>query len=213
MSGATVTPLRRKQTALVAEREATRSFTSWKLDIIDAMMSDPRVTDKDFRIAFRVMQSVNAETRIGYISDLTICDEVPRTDRHACKKARKHIEQIGWWTVERGHGGKASRYSFSPENINAILDQRVLNKEDRDRNRAERRSRDKRRKGRVSGTPLMQVWDGSQEPRGGGSTDPGTPSLSPSEVIIIEEEGFLAESEDEALAELLSKRYGFEVSA
>ena len=93
---------------------ATRSFTSWKLDIIDGMMSDPRVRDGDFRIAFRVMQAVNQDTRIAFISDATICDDVPSTDRFRCNDARKRLEKIGWWEVERGHGGRASAVHVLP---------------------------------------------------------------------------------------------------
>jgi hypothetical protein len=137
-----VTPLRPRKPNPKAE--VARSFTSWKLDIIDAMMSDRRVKDGDFRIAFRVMQAVNGETRVAIISDLTICDEVPFTDRFRCNETRKRLALLGWWTVDLGHGGKASRYHFSPANINRVLDQRLIDKEERDRIRAERKSRDRR---------------------------------------------------------------------
>jgi hypothetical protein len=140
-----VTPFRSTKRKPAAKPSAeVQSFTGWKLDILDAMASDPRVRAGTFRIAFRVMQAVNAETRVGFISDLTLCDDVPKTDRFKCRHARTELEGLGWWEVERGHGGRASRYIFSPANINIILDKCILEKEERDRIRLERKSRDRR---------------------------------------------------------------------
>jgi hypothetical protein len=168
-------------------------FTSWKLDILDGMMSDPRVKDSDFRIAFRVMQSVNCDTRIGIISDLTLCDEVPSTDRFRCNDTRKRLSKLGWWTVEVGHGGKASRYHFSIANRDAVLDQRLIDKEARDQVRAEKKRRDRRRReGRGGITTQIPAGDVVNEPRGRGQSTTGTPSLSPTSIIYEEEEALLA---------------------
>jgi hypothetical protein len=141
-----VTPLRRRKKVAAASREAVASFTSWKLDMLNALAYDPRVPAWAFRIAFRVMQAVNADTRLAIISDLTLEDEVPSTDRVKCYKVRALLEELGWWTVERGQGGKASRYAFSPANINLILDQQALDRDERERVRQERKTRDRRRK-------------------------------------------------------------------
>ncbi len=43
-------------------RPEPKTFTSSKLDLLDAMSMDPRVTDGEFRTAFRLAQHANAET-------------------------------------------------------------------------------------------------------------------------------------------------------
>jgi hypothetical protein len=128
------------------EREAQRSFTSWKLDVLNALASDPEVSAGHFRIAFRVMQAVNRETRVAFISDELLCDEVPSTDRWKCNKARRKLIERDWWTVDRGHGGKASRYIFLDTNLNAILDRLAIYRDARATRRRKRRQEDRRRK-------------------------------------------------------------------
>jgi hypothetical protein len=202
-----VTPLRGEQSDKAAEREATRSFTSWKLDILDALMSDDRITDGEFRVAFRVMQAVNAETRVAIISDETIKEEVPRTNRWKCNDARKKLSELGWWKVTSGHGGTASRYEFSIENRNAILDQRVAKKDARDAERVKRRSRDKRRKDNVVELPHKctkrrgnsTTWDVAEVP---------PVHLQDTFTSSIKEE----ENGDRELAELLRSKHGFDVT-
>ena len=47
----------------MADRDGeNRTFTSWKLDLLDAMSMDPRVTASEFRVAYRLMQHANSET-------------------------------------------------------------------------------------------------------------------------------------------------------
>ncbi len=127
-------------------------------------------------------------TRIAILSDATICDEVPKTDRFRCNDARKKLEKLGWWRVERGLGGKASRYEFSIENRDAILDQRIVKKDLRDGERIERRTRDKRRKHNVVRLPHK-----SQALRGDPTTEdvvklPPVHLQAPSSQNIIETE-------------------------
>ncbi len=43
--------------------QEVRNFTSWKLDILDAMSCDTALDDVDKVVAFRVMQHINAKTR------------------------------------------------------------------------------------------------------------------------------------------------------
>ena len=156
-------------------------------------------------MAFRVMQAVNSETRVGILSDATLCDDLPRMDRWRCQDAREQLEALEWWKVERGHGAKGSRYMFSPANINAILDRRALKKDARDSERIKRRTRDKRRKRNV-------VPDTTLMPEGGRGIGyhgvvvlltPGTPSLSPSEESLIEKE-----DEDRAVTARLLRKFG-----
>lgn len=147
--------------------EDQRSFTSWKLDIVNALLSDSRVSHGHFRIAVRVMQAVNAETRIAHISDAVICDELPKTDRFGCNDARKRLEKLKWWTVTRGHGGRASRYIFSDANVDNVLDQRALDRDARQAERARRRReyrRTRRAEGDVVEEPLLDEGDAVQEP-------------------------------------------------
>jgi hypothetical protein len=140
-----VTPLPRPKLVSSVDREETRTFTSWKLDLLAAMLSDRRVRDKHFRIAARVLEAVNQKTRLAIIGDAVLIDEVPGTDRFQCNDARKHLEDLDYWTVERGHGGKASRYRFFDVNVDRIFDQRTLARDKRNEE-SERRKRMVRRR-------------------------------------------------------------------
>jgi hypothetical protein len=116
-----------------------QSFSSWKFDMIEALNFDPRIPAGMKLIAIRILQSVNEAKGYAYISDETICDEVPKTDRYKCNDTPKRLEKLGWWEVERGHGGKASRYRFKDTNLNWILDELLIRREARQEERKRRR--------------------------------------------------------------------------
>lgn len=130
--------------------ESKANFSSWKFDMIDGLLSDPRVPDGHFRIAVRVLQGMDEGKRTSYLSDETICDEVPRTDRHKCNDARKKLEQLGWWSVRRGHGTRASSYELHDDNLNPLLDQRIIKREERHERRKRQKEEGRKPKERKS---------------------------------------------------------------
>lgn len=145
---------------------STASFTSWKLDILNGMVCDNRITPVQFRMAFRVMQAINSETRIGIIGDDTIRDEVPGCkSRFTCNETRKQLSLLGWWTVEPGRGGKASRYRFSDAPVNAILDRLIEAREKREERSKARRLAPQKRKDVVPAPRPKRSVDVVLEPR------------------------------------------------
>ena len=53
-----------------------RSFTSWKLDFLDAVSTDPQMYPVDFQILFRILQRANWKTRIAFITDDRLAAEI-----------------------------------------------------------------------------------------------------------------------------------------
>jgi hypothetical protein len=137
-----------------------RSFASWKFDMVDGILFDPRIPAGWKVVALRILQAVNEETRVAYISDVTICDEIPETDRYKCNKVRKLLEQLGWWEVERGNGSQCSCYRFKDTNLNWIRDERIIRREKRQEERRRRRIEGRARR--------AQTADVVKEPRPGG---------------------------------------------
>jgi hypothetical protein len=99
-----------------------RSFTSWKLDVLNAMLSDPDVTDSEFRVAAYVMRCVNQQTGEAYIGDDKLAIAIPRCDRQRVWRIRKSLTDQGWWEVDTGHGARASRYRFLDNKVPEIFD-------------------------------------------------------------------------------------------
>jgi hypothetical protein len=104
--------------------EAAKSFTSDKLDILDAMALDPRLTPTDFRVAYWLIQHVNAETGQCNPSQRLIaqyCNLKERTVRAAIG----HLCNAGWLRKSRSGRG-SNQYRFSDSNVSAMLDRRTL---------------------------------------------------------------------------------------
>lgn len=121
------------------ERKKVKTFTSSKLDIQKAMLSDDRIPDGALRMALRVLHGVNEETGVAILGDETLADEIPRCSRSKCNRVRVLLEDLGWWQVEPGAGNRASVYRFSDKNVNAILDINIVLREQRKERRKQRR--------------------------------------------------------------------------
>jgi hypothetical protein len=93
-----------------------------KLDILNAMLSDPEVTDSEFRVAAYVMRCVNQQTGEAYLGDDKIAIAVPRCDRQRVWRVRKALTDKGWWEVDTGYGARASRYRFLNKKVSGIFD-------------------------------------------------------------------------------------------
>lgn len=106
------------------EDDRLRSFTSWKLDLLDAMSVDPRLTASDFRVAFRLMQHVNAETGACFPSQEVLSDEAVMKERGA-RQCIANLKRHGWIAIKArssGGRGKSNFYQFMRDHVNAMLD-------------------------------------------------------------------------------------------
>jgi len=131
-----------------------RGFTSRKLDWLSALASDPEVSHLAFRVASRIAESFNKDTSVGILSDTVILDDLPAiADRFQLNKVRKQLEELGWLEITRGNGNKGTRYRMLEANVNRFLDIRVQKRDERNEDRAARRSRDGRSKRAVVREP------------------------------------------------------------
>lgn len=163
--------------AAVSDADDIKSFTSKKLDLQHRVMSDPRVTDGQFRMFCLVLHTVNQHTGIAAIGNKKITDEVPSCSSESTAKAnRKKLATLGYWTFKPGTGRIATEYKINWEagaEVDAMLAVRAEARE------TERREKDrawrKHRAGGVVHDPLNEgggvVHDGVNQ--AGGRLDTG----------------------------------------
>lgn len=155
---------------------ASQTFTSWKLDLLNAACMDERLKPASFRLLMRLAEAMDegtwdreASTAQAYIGDEVIADEVPGfKDRHTIRDHRKALRVAGWLTYQPGRGAKATTYRITDKPANALLDRRDELREARQ----ERRARE--RLAYMEGGKLPQMRQG-----GRGQTAPRNGELSP----------------------------------
>lgn len=78
----------------------TKSFTSAKLDWINALSVDPRIRPAAFKVGVCIIQHVNADSMVAFLSDEVIRDKtnisLPEVKRH-----RAALREAGWLTWTR----------------------------------------------------------------------------------------------------------------
>lgn len=103
------------------EADDCRGFTSWKLDVLDAMSVDVEVTDLDFRVAFRIMQHINSASRIAWPSVARLAAQLSKSpDR--IMAATKRLQQAGWLVKSRKSQKAPNEYGFLTDRLNAVID-------------------------------------------------------------------------------------------
>ncbi|EUB95590.1 hypothetical protein PMI07_002078 [Rhizobium sp. CF080] len=130
--------------AELSEKEV-QSFTSWKLDVIDAITCDTALQDIDTRVAFRLMQHINARTR----------DANPSLERLAAQlgchrdTVRRSLDRMCdpnsgcLWLVRLRESRTATyHYSFVTDRMNLVIDGK-MDREDRAREAAKERRRNR----------------------------------------------------------------------
>ncbi|UCI17020.1 hypothetical protein FJ970_17970 [Mesorhizobium sp. B2-1-8] len=115
-----------------------RAFTSWKLDMLDAMSVDEDMTDAEFRVAFRVMQHVNSVSRVAWPSVDRLAaqlfrsrDAIMATTKRLCAVAhRDGRPRLAWLQKSRPHKRASNEYSFLGDRANMVLDAMHLRMEE-----------------------------------------------------------------------------------
>lgn len=116
------------------------TFTSWKLDILNAACVDSRLTASQFRMLARVLKGLNEDKLVTILSDDVLADEVPGFKAQSSAfRARKAIAALGYWTYVEGSGRRGTRYFISDAPVNAIEDELIIKREARTERRARRR--------------------------------------------------------------------------
>ncbi|MEY9532172.1 helix-turn-helix domain-containing protein [Sinorhizobium fredii] len=92
-----------------------RGFASWKLDLLDRMSADRRLSPTDFRVGYRLFSYMDAGTGDCYPRQGTIAADLGVTDR-TVRNALANLRACGWLKIEErplGKGrGKSNLYHF-----------------------------------------------------------------------------------------------------
>jgi hypothetical protein len=119
--------------------ELQKAFTSHKLNWLDCVASDRRLKPAAFKVAYAIMQHVNSETLVGWLSDETLVD-ITGISSAEVQRHRKSLKECGWLTWKRT--GNANVYTplFDqlPEGLEYILAKRAKRKELREARSAAR---------------------------------------------------------------------------
>jgi len=128
-----------------------QSFTSWKLDVLDAISCDTALYDIDVRIAFRLMQHVNARTRDAHPSLERLAaqigvhrDTVKRSLARMCDpNGGRH-----WLNRNRTSRTETYFYSFVTDRLNIVFDGK-LDREEKAREASQEKKRNRLEVARV----------------------------------------------------------------
>lgn len=105
------------------QAEETRTFTSWKLDVITAIFSDIRLSDGEKVFAFSLMQHVNARSRIAWPTLIRLA-AIMNVNHSTVKRHSAKLEKTGWIKRCRKNKRGSYRYQFDDKQCNAIEEQK-----------------------------------------------------------------------------------------
>ena len=115
-----------------------KTFTAEKFNWLDCVMNDRDLKPAAFKVAYAIMQHVNSETLIAWLSDETLVD-VTGMSRPQVQRHRESLKAAGWLTWQRVQ--KGNHYTPLFDRINEGL-QDILAK--RAKRRAMRKTRDRK---------------------------------------------------------------------
>jgi hypothetical protein len=99
--------------------ESLRSFTSWKLDILNCIAIDPRLKDSDVRLAIILFRFMNAQTGQCNPAEGTLAELMKCTTK-TVENCKNRLREHGWLKWKRTQ--RSSWYAFSDTNVSAMLD-------------------------------------------------------------------------------------------
>ncbi|WP_049733866.1 helix-turn-helix domain-containing protein [Rhizobium ecuadorense] len=85
-----------------------RNFAAWKLDLLDRMSVDGRLSPSDFRVAFRLLHYMDAVTGACFPAQQTIIADTGLGER-AVRYALTSLCACGWLKIERSGSRKRGR--------------------------------------------------------------------------------------------------------
>ncbi|MBB2709761.1 helix-turn-helix domain-containing protein [Rhizobium sophoriradicis] len=98
--------------------------TSWKLDLLDRMSADHRLSATDFRAVYRLLHYMDAETRNCFPRQETIAADLGVTDR-TVRNSLVNLRACGWLKIEerqlpKGRGRSNFYYFLDPTTGSAV---------------------------------------------------------------------------------------------
>ncbi|WP_286079860.1 hypothetical protein [Agrobacterium sp. MS2] len=110
-----------------------KSFTSWKLDIIEAISCDLALEPIDKIVAFRVMQHINMRSRDANPSLNRIAAQLG-VHRDTVKRSLKRLcDPTGgklWMTRSRSSRTESYSYQFVTDRFNIVMDAKIAREEE-----------------------------------------------------------------------------------
>ena len=125
--------------AALVEKAEKRTFTSDKLDWVNALSADPRVSSEAFEVGFCIAQHVNQRTGKAILSVETIRDKT-HVNLRSVHRCRMHLKELGW--IDWVRTKTANVYVTLGLNMNAVLDHQLVLKEQRDERRQKSRKQE-----------------------------------------------------------------------
>ena len=107
---------------------SNQSWTSRKMDWLTCAAYARDLIPADFKVAFVVMQHVNEKTLECFPSEQTIADKCGLSERHV-RRSLKRLCDKGWLKSRRTRD--ANRYTVLFNNVNRILDNMIVDRENR----------------------------------------------------------------------------------
>ena len=101
-----------------------RGFTSHKLDLLDAISMDRRVTASEFRVAYRLMQHANAETGAIFPSQDRLASQIGMRER-SVRACIAGLVAKGWLLRWRPNRRTSNMYKFDGRHANEVLDRQI----------------------------------------------------------------------------------------
>lgn len=98
-----------------------RKFTSWKMGILNGIMSDIRLKEGVKIFAFHVMQHVSGTSKKGW-PGLDRLSGIMDCSLRTVKRHSKELEEAGWITRSRKSRNSTYNYAFTETYIEAIKD-------------------------------------------------------------------------------------------
>ena len=99
----------------------SRAFTSWKLDILNALSVDTEVTDLDFRVAYRIMSHINSVSRLAWPSVARLAAQMGKSEDRIRASTRR-LQAAGWLLKQRRSQKAPNEYTFLCDRVNAVVD-------------------------------------------------------------------------------------------
>lgn len=115
------------------EAQQLRSFTSWKLDIINCIAIDPRLTASDVRLAIILLRHLNSISGQCNPGDEVLAQQM-KSDKKTVYNCRVRLRKTGWLTWKRTQ--KTNWYAFHDTHVNTMLDY-LLSMQEANRERRE----------------------------------------------------------------------------
>lgn len=112
------------------DQSARKDFTKSKMNWVDCLLLDPRLTFAQKCYGVYVAMRINWKTSCTFVADATVADEIGMSRGHI-HIARKVLVETAWLRVYRRNAGSPYTFMLDHRNVNAMLDRRTLYRDQR----------------------------------------------------------------------------------